>query len=75
MEVAHLIFLIPIVAILAGIIGNYLKHREKMHAVQAKSDPQKEQRLQRLEERVRVLERIVTDRGHSLSDEISALRD
>ena len=33
------------------------------------------QRLEQLEERVRVLERIVTDRGYDVATQIEALRD
>ncbi len=56
-----------------------LKHREKManalNAQAAEKAAQYAAHTERLEERVRVLERIVTDRGIELSDEIEALRD
>ena len=32
-------------------------------------------RMERLEDRIRVLERIITDKGHHLADEIERLRD
>jgi hypothetical protein len=38
-------------------------------------DPQHEARVAELEERVRVLERIVTDGGYDLASKIEALRD
>ncbi|MEQ8411092.1 MAG: hypothetical protein RIC51_12090 [Erythrobacter sp.] len=38
-------------------------------------DPQARAEIQRLRERIVVLERIVTDRGHALADEIERLRD
>jgi nicotinic acid mononucleotide adenylyltransferase len=39
------------------------------------SEPAKERPKTDLEERVRVLERITTDRSHDLAEEIEALRD
>jgi hypothetical protein len=41
----------------------------------ALSEPAKERPETDLEERVRVLERITTDRSHDLAEEIEALRD
>jgi hypothetical protein len=57
--------LIPIVAILAGVMKHYLKLKEReIDAVTTQSA-----------QRVRVLERIVTDKGIDVSDEIERLRD
>jgi hypothetical protein len=56
-----------------------LKHRERMagalNAQAAEKAAQYAAHTERLEERVRVLERIVTDRGLDLTDQIHKLRD
>jgi hypothetical protein len=57
----------------------WLKHRERMaellNAQAAEKAAQYAAHNERLEQRVRVLERIATDRGADLSDEIDRLRD
>ena len=57
----------------------WLRHKEKMaealNAQTAEKAAQYAAHPERLEQRVRVLERIVTDRGLDLSDEIERLRD
>jgi hypothetical protein len=79
--------LIPILGICCGlvaIIGGVfikpwfrLRERElEMHGVQtAEKAAQYAAHTERLEQRVRVLERIVTDKGIDLADEIERLRD
>lgn len=57
----------------------WLRHKEAMaaalNAQTAERAAQYAAHTERLEERVRVLERIVTDRGHDLANEIELLRD
>lgn len=57
----------------------WLKHKEKMtaalNAQTAEKAAQYAAHTERLEQRVRVLERIVTDRGIAVADEIEKLRD
>ena len=79
--------LIPIVAIIFGcfipITAIALKHREKVAAMRADATAaqtaekaaQYASQVQRLEDRVQVLERIVTDRGYDVATQIEALRD
>jgi hypothetical protein len=71
--------LIPIVAILAGVMKHYLSVKEReIDAVTTQSAEKAAQyaaHTERLEQRVRVLERIVTDKGIDVSDEIERLRD
>ena len=71
--------LIPIVAILAGVMKHYLKLKEReIDAVTTQSAEKAAQyaaHTERLEQRMRVLERIVTDKGIDVSDEIERLRD
>ena len=78
--------LIPIIAIVMGvsipITAIKLKHREKIEqmrlaAADSREDAGSRQdpRIDDLEDRVRVLERIVTDGGYDLAHKIEALRD
>ena len=71
--------LIPIVAILAGVMKHYLKLKEReIDAVTVQSAEKAAQyaaHTERLEQRMRVLERIVTDKGIDVADEIERLRD
>ena len=71
--------LIPIVAILAGVAKRWisLKEREIDHLQRDAADKQARYAAmtERLEQRVRVLERIATDKGIDVSEEIERLRD
>ena len=71
--------MIPIVAILSRNIGRLIRFKEKqleMIGMQsAEKAAQYAAQTERLEQRVRVLERIVTDKGIVLADEIDRLRD
>jgi ABC-type phosphate transport system auxiliary subunit len=71
--------MIPIVAIVSRNIGRLIRLKEKqleMIGVQsAEKAAQYAAQTERLEQRVRVLERIVTDKGIVLADEIDRLRD
>lgn len=57
----------------------WLRHKERMAEVltaqTAEKAAQYAAHTERLEQRVRVLERIITDRGIAVADEIEALRD
>lgn len=71
--------MIPIVAIISRLATKMIALRERQLEVQthltAEKSAQYAAQTERLEQRVRVLERIVTDRGVDLSREIDALRD
>ncbi|QZH74075.1 MAG: hypothetical protein JY451_09945 [Erythrobacter sp.] len=79
--------LIPIVAIIFGcmipIVAIWSKHQQKIAEMQvgataehtAEKAAQYATHIQRLEDRVQVLERIVTDRGYDIATQIEALRD
>lgn len=79
--------LIPIVAIIFGctipMVAIWAKHKEKVAAMQidttaaatAEKAAQYSSQVQRLEDRVQVLERIITDRGYDIATQIEALRD
>jgi len=75
-----LALMIPIVAILSKTVFRpwmALKERElEIRGTEtAEKAAQYAAQTERLEQRVRVLERIITDRGVDLSDEIERLRD
>ena len=57
----------------------WLKHKEKMaealNAQTAEKAAQYAAHTERLEQRVRVLERIVTDKGITVADQIEQMRD
>ena len=71
--------LIPLAAIFAGVFRQFFKLKERqIEAVgrnSAERAAQYASHVERLEQRVRVLERIVTDKGLDLSDEIEKLRE
>ena len=75
--IAFIVIGIPTIAIFA-IVSRVYRHREKALEVQARiaearaGDPET---TRHLEERLRVLERIVTDQGHGVAHEIERLRD
>ncbi|MFN3676657.1 MAG: hypothetical protein ACK4TC_11815 [Sphingomonas pseudosanguinis] len=76
---AILVVLIPILGIIGGVfLKPWLTLREKQLATEASMVAEKAAQYaaqtEKLEQRVRVLERIITDRGLALSDEIDALR-
>ena len=71
--------LIPLAAILAGVIKHWFSLKERqIDAVSRDSAEKAAQyaaKTDRLEQRVAVLERILTDRGTAIADEIERLRD
>lgn len=71
--------LIPLAPFILGGFVIWSKHQQKMIEKQSEMTAEKAAQYaahtERLEERVRVLERIVTDRGIDVSNEIEKLRD
>lgn len=72
--------LIPIVAIVGAVVVKpWLRLQERRLEIEAQMTAEKAAQYaahtDRLEQRMRVLERIVTDKGIDLSDEIERLRD
>ena len=82
-----LAFLIPVVAIIMGIsipiTAIKLKHKEKIEQMRRAASGNRDDghaarqdaRIDELQDRVAVLERIVTDGGYDLAQKIEALRD
>ena len=75
--IAFIVVGLPTIAIFA-IVSRVYRHRERRLELEAQiaaakaADPEY---ARMLEERLRVLERIVTDKGHGIADEIERLRD
>ncbi len=75
--------LIPIIALMIPFVAIWTKHQQKLAsmniqstaAATAEQAAQYASHVQKLEDRVRVLERIVTDRGYDIATQIEALRD
>ena len=76
-------FIVVAIPVIFGVLGEvhrrHMKFKEKqLQAISnetAEKAAQYAAQTQRLEQRVRVLERIVTDRGIAVADEIEQLRD
>ena len=82
-----LAFLIPVIAIIMGvsipITAIKLRHKEKIEQMRLAASGNRDDghaarqdaRIDELQDRVAVLERIVTDGGYDLAQKIEALRD
>ena len=78
-----LALLIPIFALSIPMVAIWTKHQQKIAEMQisktaehtAEKAAQYASKIQSLEDRVRVLERIVTDGGYDVATQIEALRD
>ncbi len=74
-----LVFLIPIIAILSNVVTKWIAMKEKQLEITARTAgeqaAQYAAKIERLEERVAVLNRIVTDRNEGLTAQIESLRD
>lgn len=80
---ANIGVLIPIIALMIPIVAIWTKHQQKLAEMNientakatAEQAAQYASRVQQLEDRVQVLERIVTDSGYNVATQIEALRD
>ena len=71
--------LIPLAPFLIGAFAIWTRHQQRIAEIQLKATAEKAAQYaasnQELEDRLRVLERIVTDRGYDVATQIEALRD
>ena len=78
MDPAQMALMIPILALLIPIIAIWTQHQRKIEEIRAKAvgevGAQAAARAAALEERVRVLEAIVTDKSYDVASQIEALR-
>jgi hypothetical protein len=83
MDAGSIAVMIPIIALMIPIVAIWTKHQQKLAEMQvgataeqtAEKAAQYASQIQRLEDRVQVLERIITDRGYDIATQIEALRD
>ena len=79
MDTATLGLHIPILALSIPIVAIWTKHRQKIAEMEFQATAEKAAQYatstKDLEDRVAVLERIVTDRGYDVATQIDALRD
>ena len=83
MSVGELGVLVPIIAMSIPVVAIWTRHKTRIAELQIRSatETTAEKAAQyaasnkELEDRVRVLERIVTDRGYDVATQIEALRD
>lgn len=72
-------FILAIVTIVAvgvnRIVARNLDHKERMALRRSDASQSGDDKYRKLEERVRVLERIATDGNHALASQIEQLRD
>jgi hypothetical protein len=75
----YIALMIPILGLCIPIIAIWTKHLQKVAEINAQATAEKAAQYAthntELEERVRVLERIVTDKGYDVASQIEALRD
>jgi hypothetical protein len=74
-----LALMIPIIAIMQAPFRRWLEFKEKALATQTQDTAERAAQygahIERMEQRVRVLERIITDKNATLATEIESLRD
>ena len=79
MDHGTLALLIPLAPFLLAGFAIWTKHNRKLEEIRAAATAEKAAQYavqnQALEDRVRVLERIVTDKGYDVAAQIEALRD
>lgn len=83
MDIGIIGIFIPILALMIPIVAIWTKHQQKMAEMQvdataqntAERAAQYASHVKELEDRVRVLERIVTEQGYNVATQIEALRD
>ena len=79
MDAGTIAVFIPVIALSIPIVAIWTKHRKDMMQMQIDATAEKAAQYaasnKELEDRVRVLERIVTDGGYDVATQIEALRD
>lgn len=75
MDPFQMVVIIVLISVGAGVLKNYFKMKEnRQHDAASDKDVQRMQAdIERLKERVHVLEKIVTDNDRQLADEIRKL--
>ncbi len=75
MHVFEMVVWIVVVGCVTGVISDYLKTKRKLGSTSNEDLDEAMDRIEELEERIRVLERVVTDDKYHLAREIDGLKD
>ncbi|MDZ7686335.1 MAG: hypothetical protein U5O39_16165 [Gammaproteobacteria bacterium] len=75
MDVFTMVVIVVIVGCVTGVISDYLKNKHKYASKNTEELDDALDRIDDLEERIRVLEKVVTDDKYELNREIDRLRD
>lgn len=70
-----LIMLVVLTLGVTKIVNRSLEHRERIIEAKSRRDNASSEDYRKLEDRIRVLERIATDSNHALASQIEQLRD
>ena len=73
MGVFEMITVVVVIGCITGIINNYLRIRQKASVVHGEDVDEAFERIENLEERIRVLEKVVTDDRYDLEKQIDQL--
>lgn len=77
MEFMYLLFGFLLASTLVGVIGDYFKHKAKIKSLEQKFDTSEKVQMQEeiasIKHRLVVLEKIVTDKGYQLNEEINKI--
>ncbi|TFH40612.1 MAG: hypothetical protein E4H01_16295 [Lysobacterales bacterium] len=73
MNTFEMVVLIVLISVVAGVVNNYIKNRGSMTGHGAEEFEARLGQLNSLEERVRTLEKIVTDRNFELREKFRDL--
>lgn len=75
MNVFEMVIVIVLIGTTAGVVREYLRHKRSADSVSQETLDDALDRIDDLEERVRVLERVVTDDRYELNRQIDDLKD
>jgi hypothetical protein len=73
MDVFEMVVVIVALSVTAGLINNWIKTRATMTVGPAGMTPDQQQRLAKLEERVKLLESVVADSSYELKQKLKDL--
>lgn len=73
MSVFEMVAVIVVIGCVTGVINNWLKIRQKSAVIQNDHLDEALDRIEDLEERIRVLEKVVTDDRYELKRQLDAL--
>ncbi len=73
MNLWTMITVVAVCGMLSGVISNYLKHKALGRKNTAENDHATKHKLEALEERIKVLEEIVTDQNYQLKKQFEQL--